>query len=87
MAFVTDVREVQALALLDAYSSTQELELLIESDLIPEEWFPMTNASLLELTAQEITTYVFYLALQIGYKNKTHVHTESGAENSFFNFE
>ena len=49
MAFVTDVRELQAL--LDAYSSTQELELLIESDLIPEEWFLMTHARLLELTA------------------------------------
>ena len=58
MAFVTDVRELHALALLDAYSSTRELELLIESDLIPEERFPMTHARLLEPTA--VTFFRFF---------------------------
>ena len=52
MAFVMDVREFQAL--LDACSSIQELELLIQSFLIPEEWPPMAHARLLELTTQEI---------------------------------
>ena len=51
MAFVTDVREFQAL--LDACSSTREWE-------------------------------IFYLALNIEYINKTHTHTQSGAENSLF---
>ena len=50
MAFVTDVREFQAL--LGACSSTREWE-------------------------------IFYLALNI---NKTHTHTQSGAENSLFQF-
>ena len=27
-----------------------------------------------------------YLALKIGYINKTHTHTQSGAENSLFQF-
>ena len=44
MAFVMDVCEFQAL--LDACSSIQELELLIQSILIPEEWFPMAHARL-----------------------------------------
>ena len=52
MAFVMDVREFQAL--LVACFSIQELELLIQSILIPEEWFPMAHARLPELTAQEI---------------------------------
>ena len=53
MAFVTDVREFQAL--LDACSSTCEWE-------------------------------IFYLALKIGYINKTRTHKQSGAENSLFQF-
>ena len=32
------------------------------------------------------TTYTFYFALKIGNINKTHTHTESGAENSKFQF-
>ena len=52
MAFATDVREFQAL--LVACFSIQELELLIQSILIPEEWFPMAHARLSEFTAQEI---------------------------------
>ncbi|CAH3185491.1 unnamed protein product [Porites evermanni] len=52
MAFVMDVREFQAL--LVGCFSIQELELLIQSILIPEEWFPMAHARLPELTAQEI---------------------------------
>ena len=52
MAFNTNVREFQAV--LDVCSSIQDLELLIQSMLIPEEWFPMALARLLELTAQTI---------------------------------
>ena len=52
MAFVTDVRDFQVF--LDACSSTQDWELLIESVLIPNEWIPMAHARLLELTAGAI---------------------------------
>ena len=52
MAFITNVDEFQAL--LDACSLTQELEFLIQSILIPDEWIPMVYARLSELTAQEI---------------------------------
>ena len=52
MAFITNVREFQAL--LDGCSSTHDLELLLESILIPDEWIPMAYARLSELTAQEI---------------------------------
>ena len=44
MAFVTDVREFQAL--LDACSSTQEWETLTESIQIPEAILPMAYATL-----------------------------------------
>ena len=53
MAFVTDVREFQAL--LDAFSSTREWEMLTESFLIPDEWIPIAYAQLSELTARAIT--------------------------------
>ena len=52
MAFNTNVDELQALQ--DACSLTQELELLIQSILIPDEWIPIVYARLTELTAQEI---------------------------------
>ena len=51
MAFVTDVREFQAL--LDACSSTQEWQRLMDSVLIPDEWMAMAYARLTELTVQE----------------------------------
>ena len=61
MAFITNADELQAL--LDACSSTQELELLIQSILIPEEWIPMAHARLSELTAQEIpVSNLFHLS-------------------------
>ena len=61
MAFVMDVHEFQAL--LDACFSIQELELLIQSILIPEEWFPMAHARLSQLTAQEIpVSNLFHLS-------------------------
>ena len=61
MAFVMDVRVFQAL--LDACFSIQELELLIQPILIPEEWFPMAHARLSELTAQEIpVSNLFHLS-------------------------
>ena len=52
MAFVTDVREFQAL--LDACSSTQEWQMLMDSVLIPDEWMAMAYARLTELTVQEL---------------------------------
>ena len=52
MAFITNVREFQAL--LDGCFSTHDLELLLESILIPDEWIPIAYARLSELTAQEI---------------------------------
>ena len=52
MAFVTDVREFQAL--LDACSSTQEWQMLMDSVLIPDEWMAMAYARLTELTLQEL---------------------------------
>ena len=52
MAFVTDVREFQAL--LDACFSTQEWQMLMDSVLIPDEWMAMAYAKLTELTAQEL---------------------------------
>ena len=62
MAFITNVDELQAL--LDACSLTQELELLIQSILIPDhEWVPMVYVRLSELTAQEIpVSILFYLS-------------------------
>ena len=61
MAFITNADELQAL--LDACSSTQELELLIQSILIPEEWIPMAHARLSEVTAQEIpVSNLFHLS-------------------------
>ena len=61
MAFITNVNELQAL--LNACSSTRDWELLTESILIPEEWFPMANARLLELIAQEIpVSNLFHLS-------------------------
>ena len=50
MAFVTDVREFQAL--LDACSSTQEWQMLMDSVSIPDEWMAMAYARLTELTAR-----------------------------------
>ena len=58
MAFITNVDELQAL--LDACSLTQELELLIQSILIPDEWVPMVYARLSELTAQEIPVSILF---------------------------
>ena len=52
MAFVTDVREFQPL--LDACSSTQEWQMLMDSVLIPDEWMAMAYARLTELTLQEL---------------------------------
>ncbi|CAH3027123.1 unnamed protein product [Porites evermanni] len=52
MAFITNIREFQAL--LDGCSSTHDWELLLESILIRDEWIPMAYARLSELTAQEI---------------------------------
>ncbi|XP_073232597.1 uncharacterized protein [Porites lutea] len=52
MAFITNVREFQAL--LDGCSSTQDWGLLLESIFIRDEWTPMAYARLSELTAQEI---------------------------------
>ena len=51
MAFVTNVREFQAL--LDGCSSTHDWELLLESILIHDEWIPMAYARLSELTAKK----------------------------------
>ena len=42
MAFITNVDELQAL--LDTCSLTQELEFLIQSILIPDEWIPVVYA-------------------------------------------
>ena len=47
MAFVTDVREFQAL--LDACSSTKEWQMLMDSVLIPDEWMAMAYARLTKL--------------------------------------
>ena len=58
MAFVTNVREFQAL--LDGCSSTHDWELLLESILIPDEWIPMAYARLSELTAQEIPVSILF---------------------------
>ena len=58
MAFITNVDELQAL--LDACSLTQELEVLIQSILIPDEWIPMVYARLSELTAQEIPVSILF---------------------------
>ena len=52
MAFVTDVREFQAV--LDACSSTQEWQMIMDSVLIPDEWMTMAYARLTELTVQEL---------------------------------
>ena len=61
MAFITNVREFQAL--LDGCSSTHDWKLLLESILIPDEWIPMAYARLSELTAQEIpVTNLFHLS-------------------------
>ena len=58
MAFINNVDELQAL--LDACSLTQELELLIQSILILEEWIPMAYAWLSELTAHEISAGILF---------------------------
>ena len=58
MAFITNVREFQAL--LDGCSSTHDWELLLESILIPDEWIPMAYARLSELTAQEIPVSILF---------------------------
>ena len=50
MAFVTDVREFQAL--LDACSSAQEWQMLMDYVLIPDEWMTMAYARLTELTVR-----------------------------------
>ena len=52
MAFVTDVGEFQAL--LDARSSTQAWQMLMDSVLIPDEWMAMAYARLTESTLQEL---------------------------------
>ena len=52
MAFVTDVREFQAL--LDACVSVRDWETLTESIQIPDEWMAMAYAKLTELTVQEL---------------------------------
>ena len=51
MAFVTDVREFQAL--LDACVSVRDWETLTESIQIPETILPMAYARLTELTLEE----------------------------------
>ena len=58
MAFITNVDELQGL--LDGCSSTHDLELLLESILIPDEWIPMAYARLSELTAQEIPVSILF---------------------------
>ena len=58
MAFVTNVREFQAL--LDACSLTQGWEMLTYFVLTPDQWIPMASARLSELTAQEITVSNFF---------------------------
>ena len=58
MAFVTNVDEFQAL--LDGCFLTRDLELLLESILIPDEWIPMAYARLSELTAQEIPVSILF---------------------------
>ena len=52
MAFVTDVREFQAV--LDACSSTQEWQMIMDSVLILDEWMTIAYARLTELTVQEL---------------------------------
>ena len=52
MAFVTDVREFQAL--LDACLSVRDWETLTESIQIPEVILPMAYARLTELTLEDI---------------------------------
>ena len=61
MAFVTDVRESQTL--LDACSSTQEWQMLMDSVLIPDEWMAMAYARLTELTVQEIEVSFIIIGL------------------------
>ena len=58
MAFITNVDELQAL--LDGCSSTHDLELLLESILIPDEWIPIEYARLSELTAKEIPVSILF---------------------------
>ena len=58
VSFITNVDELQAL--LDGCSSTHELELLLESILIPDEWIPMAYARLSELTPQEIPVSILF---------------------------
>ena len=52
MAFVANVGEFQAL--LDACSSAQEWQMLMDSVLIPDEWMAMAYVRLTELTLQEL---------------------------------
>ena len=58
MAIVMDVRELQAL--LNAFSSTHDWEILTKSILIPNGWIPMAYAQLSELTAQEIPVSILF---------------------------
>ena len=58
MAFITNVDKLQAL--LDGCSSTHDLELLLESILIPDEWIPIAYARLSELKAQEIPVSILF---------------------------
>ena len=58
MPFITNVDELQVFW--DACSLTQELELLIQSILIPDEWIPIVYARLSELTAQEIPVSILF---------------------------
>ena len=52
MDFFTNVVDLEAL--LDACSSTQEWQMLMDSVLIPDEWMAMAYARLTELTVQEL---------------------------------
>ena len=56
MAFITNVREFQAL--LDGCSSTHDWELLLESILIPDEWISMAYAQLSEVVDKAPVTPV-----------------------------
>ena len=58
MAFITNVREFQAL--LDGCSSTHDWELLLESILIPDEWISMAYAQLSEVVDKAPVTPVLF---------------------------
>ena len=61
MAFVTDVREFQAL--LDACLSVRDWETLTGSIQIPEATLPMAYARLTELTLEEIEVSFIFIVL------------------------